>query len=662
MQVSMGVIIDDRLLWISDPNPKNAALHLGKAIATTKEFDEAFDFVENLQKSCMFVIATCQDQCAFKNGLSQHLGEFTSSFKHLGMNLNLGSGVFSTIRHANERAALQQLKRIPVAIGGSQVHRRRKMVAQLIIPKLTWGGQWFQPEQKTISKWRVAIEKAVWPGGSLSWKGLSGTFPCRSLAAMWLVAMGSALDPQFRIDMTAVSYATEGWRRTTVNAQRQMRSSSTRLQLRRATTRLEAVAHKWSWVHEGGSIWRTRLGKLDLARDSRKVVRALADLEWQRTLLKNEPRASDEASQSAISLGEPCWKAHHQAFQDGRLLMSIDRRKGREFMRAALLASEDYRRWHTLNQQRLKRGQCSIDTACMCGEAEPTRRHWVWNCNVAMVPPLTRACRCPMEEGLLVAIAPTRPVATDRDSRPHAGMRKMFLSLADTAPGERVRCAFDGGSRYVDANNHQLGLQVATWGVAIQGADGLISVFGGRVAGVDQTSYAAETAACLQLLRAAAGCSMPLMCLGDNQAVLACADACLKGSDPPRDGFGNFEDMVLAVGDMRRTFDWVPAHGKHLEWKVQRSEELGNEGLWRLLNDSADKAATAAANEAVGDVLLTLQAAWRTEEQWSAVAVAHLARAALQYRDLMESRCVAAGGLIPPNLADGYDVGPLPRA
>jgi hypothetical protein len=536
------------------------------------------------------------------------------------------------------------------------------MVAQLIIPKLTWGGQWFQPEQKTIRRWRVAIEKAVWPGGSLSWKGLAGTFPCRSFAAMWVVTLGSALGPQFRIDMTAVSYATEGWRRTTVNAQRQMRSSSAKLQCRRAITRLEAVAYKWSWVHEGGSTWRTRLGTLDLARDSRKVVRALADLEWQRLLVENETLASDDASQLAISLGEPCWKSHLQAFQDGRLIMSIDRRKGREFIRAALLANEDHRRWHTLNQQRLKRGQCRIDTSCMCGEAEPTRRHWVWNCNVAKVPPLMRACRCPMEEGLLMAIAPMRPVANDRDSRPHAGMRQMFLRLADTAPGARVRCAFDGGSRYVDADNHLLGMQVATWGVAIQGTDGLISVFGGRVAGVDQTSYAAEVAACLQLLRAAADCSMPLLCLGDNQAVLACADACLKGHDPPRDGYGNFEDMALVAGGMCRIFDWVPAHGKHLDWTVQRSEELGNEELWRLLNDSADKAATAAATDAVGDVLLTLQAAWRAEAQWSAVAVAHLARAALQYRDLMESRCVVAGGHIPPNLADDYDVGPLPRA
>ena len=111
---------------------------------------------------------------------------------------------------------------------------------------------------------------------------------------------------------------------------------------------------------------------------------------------------------------------------------------------------------------------------------------------------------------------------------------------ADAHPGQPVLVASDGG---VVEPRHRY-LRIGSWAAAVGRTDRRRSTFSDvrttsqPLQGVDQTSYAAELAGALGVLRAANRASTAVNMLIDNRAVQRIVQARLRGAaTQPRHGF-----------------------------------------------------------------------------------------------------------------------------
>jgi hypothetical protein len=376
--------------------------------------------------------------------------------------------------------------------------------------------------------------------------------------------------------------------------------------------------------------------------------------EWELGLLSKEPRAQDQATLDLLAAGcIPLVASSRNVFDLGEQCLALNETAAWADMQAALACSPDVRRWDSLNVQRGKLDFSLVDVACACGDARPSRRHLAWNCGHFGGRRGLRPPRGDLEEGLLIPLVRPALPAPPRCSEAHEELKRVFDDIAARRPGSRVRAAFDGGSRHKGEACLKANWTLATWGVAVKCEDEPLRSFGGRVGGVDQSSHASERSACVTLMRAAEGCDIDLLCLGDNISVLTKAREACAGGELPREGAGDFLAIAnCGRGGFSRLFEWVPAHSRHEDWRIQRSEERGNEDLWRELNEHADREATAAAVAAEDQPLAALRyAEWTRALSWAQGSLSALAEAAVRYCTVMTSRCCGLSGPAPREVA-----------
>ena len=92
------------------------------------------------------------------------VGKVSKTMELLGITATVIQQKKPALKRKPEENAKQDLKRIRAACpdGPSRNKlKRKRQVAQLIIPKLAWGGQWQCPKQKTIPALNTDVGRTV---------------------------------------------------------------------------------------------------------------------------------------------------------------------------------------------------------------------------------------------------------------------------------------------------------------------------------------------------------------------------------------------------------------------------------------------------------------------------------------------------------------------
>ncbi len=149
-----------------------------------------------------------------------------------------GQPYFATVRSKTAVAKAEyQSKRIAKALprGGYASSRRRAlMMQQLVCPKLSWGGQWVQPDDEEVHRQNRCVEKAV-----------NGNIYFRS-PALGMIAAGVDTSPEFHRDFAAVCLELTRARRLLAGRPFRYRGS-----------RIDQIAEKWKWTKLGPFVYQS---------------------------------------------------------------------------------------------------------------------------------------------------------------------------------------------------------------------------------------------------------------------------------------------------------------------------------------------------------------------------------------------------------------------
>ena len=125
-----------------------------------------------------------------------------------------------------------------------------------------------------------------------------------------------------------------------------------------------------------------------------------------------------------------------------------------------------------------------------------------------------------------------------------------------------------------------------TYGCAVD-----LAAIGGTVPGLDGTPRAGEHYSANLLLRAASMAGVSLLLIIDNLGVCNGVRNCIRGALP----HGHFNSAFwqqtfdLCNGALKHQCEWVPSHGKYLDWQPPHPHSAEE---WRHLNKLADQQAT----------------------------------------------------------------------
>jgi ribonuclease HI len=426
-----------------------------------------------------------------------------------------------------------------------------------VISVLSYTGAWTSPTKAVISQWRNAVERTV----------LGKIVPGRSRYLAWVTALSPFLDPQYALDDRAIKH--EKWL---------VRRQAAGLTADGQASRLDDVLERWAWTRTACGVFNTSEGQLHLGFDGKATIKHVMRQGWERSLWHDEPRASDAATRQLDTTRRP-EVGSHRAWIAALPAICGPRAQ------VALGAGMDAR-----IIQRMADGPVT----CMCGIAEPTRRHLTWQCPSRRLPVL-RAPLCGAEEGLLVPMVskPSRP-PTRQQGHPgalEAELRRLWANTA-TPP----LCATDGSSVGRSLEERVAGFGAAAGDCAVQGP----------VPGLDQTAPGSEMHAIIQAVRAARAAMVPCIFVIDNKMVVAGTQAAIQGRRP------GGEDFSAAWAHLRELFSqlpgcqahWCPSHGKSEDWQPPHGHSAV---VWRAINDKADVAAGQASEECLRVRRRTLQ-------------------------------------------------------
>ena len=211
---------------------------------------------------------SAESQIEALNAIQPNVGDITNDITLLGVGINVrqrasgasGAQGHEVLRAAAAEKAMKQCKRIRLACPGGGFHarsRRAKLVQQLILPKICWGGQWQRPSQTMITKWANEVERTI-----------NGNRLFRS-PALAKVATGAKLSPEFGIDWAALRH--EIWR-----ARRQAAGIITGSR----GSRIDEVVAKWGWRRAHNYKYETAMGTLDLGADGEASMKIVAEDAW----------------------------------------------------------------------------------------------------------------------------------------------------------------------------------------------------------------------------------------------------------------------------------------------------------------------------------------------------------------------------------------------
>lgn len=533
----LGIFVDDRLLWSTGAQ---AVATVQKAIEVTKTFDAVCGRVWNIGKGITF--ATNEEERESAKEVLKDAGVLVDEFAYLGTEYDTrGAKRIWKVKSKRMDKMECRLKRIARCSNSHEM--RRKLVEAMVIPCAKWGGQW--RANSGLKKLACDIERVLLSGKI--WRG-------RSPALTWILALSHRVHPEYQQDMTAIQARMRTLRKNMLNGTQRV-----------AKGRFEEVCRKWRWNVVSEKVVDTPQGTMDLTRVGRKALEKHAVKGWEHHMMMQDNRAYHDKDRS----WEPVLSAHAAYYRGQPTFL------GRSI---ALGCAPD---WRNVDH--------GVAAHCMCGEANPTRRHWMWSCSAiaAERQPTTN-----IQEALGIEFIKRPTKHLERDLGDATSTANMRAALRE-AVNEPVLVASDGSA----IDDHT----AAGWGIAIS-VDGEARTEKGMVVGADQSSYAAELQGLAKIIRVNANIKKKLWVLVDNKAVvdgfteIQSTLAKEKGYWLPRGHAGSWNDIRkgLKTGQEVKV-EWIPSHGKRTgEWKTESGYD---EGVCREINDKADKYAGEAAKE-----------------------------------------------------------------
>jgi len=172
-------------------------------------------------------------------------------------------------------------------------------------------------------------------------------------------------------------------------------------------------------------------------------------------------------------------------------------------VRVGLGAAFDHRSYASDNKKYLQQTGNGLNMQCLCGnEREPTRRHWLGECDECEnIPKETGERECTRgllqcEEALAAPVVYKPPPTEDLSQLLTSAELVAQMKRIDVS-AEGLLVAGDGGAAKSCVVPH------ATWGASIWRTGKNLPACGGHVPGADQTSYQAELVGAWQALTAA---------------------------------------------------------------------------------------------------------------------------------------------------------------
>ena len=124
------------------------------------------------------------------------------------------------------------------------------------------------------------------------------------------------------------------------------------------------------------------------------------------------------------------------------------------------------------------------------------------------------------------------------------------------------------------------------------------------------------------MLRAAKAAGVNLHVLIDNRSVANGFWSITQGKLPnPPFAFMLWQDVHHLAAGMQHTCQWVPAHGRHLDWQPSGIHGISDPIVRRHLNDAADSPASAEAKEHQQLEIATFNELSGKATTWSAAAL-----------------------------------------
>jgi len=528
-----GVFVDDRLLWSNGPN---ALDDVAEGVKVAHEFDKKWGRVWNEGKGICF--NSVEQESSVTRRRLQKAGPCVKDFSYLGIEYTVRMSRIGTrswkFKPARLNKVLERLARIR-KISGKR-HVKRKLVQQMALPCVRWGGQW--RSNRDTHRLACAIERTVLQGKI--WRG-------RSPALAWIVVLGHKLHPAYQQDLEAM----------------QARIRRLRKQLlKRATDsvagcRTKEVYNRWRWEEIDNRKVKTPMGVVDLLAITKRTLEKHAVDGWQHWIMMQDKRARNDQ----VAGKQPVLTAHSEYFD------TADTWLGRF---VAVGAAPDYRNCTD-----------SVNTICTCGQLNPTRRHWTWHCSSNPAP---SAPVDGVQEALGITFA--------RRAAKH-------IELCTQANSEIVQALrnADPGVVHLGTDGSSLNQSAAGWAVALKtSALDRYTRISSKVAGADQTSYMAEVHAALEVLRANMQVKRRLHMLIDNLAVVNGIKECMQTQQLQKDFWlpkwaaGTWMEIRQALQNQPMPdVEWIPSHGKLGTWSTTNTDITSAQ--CRELNAAADESA-----------------------------------------------------------------------
>ena len=580
-EAQIGIFVDDRTIWTEHAEPDAI---LDRVMDAAAVVDDAMGWQLHPDKGEMFATRPRERKALLR--LVRRIGPVNNQFKLLGVRYNTTRAHRTPQESKWQPLVKARLRRLATA--SRSFFRRAKAVRSLVIPCFAFTGAWTRPPKRTITAWQNSIERAV----------TGGIFTSRSRFLTWTARLGRSLDPQFALDFACLRH--ELWRCKRNAAGRTVPANS--------PARLHEVCTAWNWQQLSLGRFRTQHGILDLSWDGKAEIARQARIGWETSLWKSEPRAADRATQQASRHAHPCFQGHFDWIHGGG---------GKTVLATALAAAYDHRLYEKVLQHPI---------VCMCGMADPTRRHLAWSCPHFEHPYNLRLPRTGAEEGLLVPLVRLPPLLPDRPAALVVDISNA-LRAAQSAPGLPVLCATDGGSASLELPT-DLSVRRAGYGIAFASF-----THGDTVPGVDQTSFAAENWAIYMLSVAARDAAVPVIVAIDNTGTVGCTQKALAGQHLFAHAAALWNAVRTNLPSGSAVF-WVPSHDKKEDWAPP--QWLQAEGLTaervRYLNDQADIKASDHARSALRG-LRTYNVAVQCAIEWEHAALRRMHHSAVTLRE-----------------------------
>ena len=401
-RTSAGAYFDDRTLWARG---EGCEKHLADAIEASWTYDVDAGWTWNHDKGQLFTTCDRAQQRFTQLPDVKPVGIFKDHLDLLGVKRNM-SGEATNYRDKAFAKASRRMTRISTVVPTRTARdfaRRAKLVRQVVLPCITWAGQWQTPARTVIAKVNNEVDRAI-----------NGDLMCRSPALARMLT-GACCCPEFLIDYGAIRH--QLWRAT-----RQAKG----LPINRVGSRLGEVCAKWGWAILPNFKFNTQEGVLDLKVDGAAAIWDTAERAWQRVELRRDERGKDSAD---------LLKTHHPVLDAHRTRWRGTKRD----RRAATASTQD---WRAVKGILDKIGEPTHSIQCMCGIPFPNRRHWAHECTHLPQPRPEHTDRG-AEHGLGIGYAPNMPKATQRTNRPQQGLVQLLTAMR-LVSDDPVLIAFDG--------------------------------------------------------------------------------------------------------------------------------------------------------------------------------------------------------------------------